>query len=375
MKYQIREVKTKRDIRRFINFPLELYKDCPLYVPMLKMDERKIFKKNYVYNNTCKTVFYLAFDENNKVVGRIEGIIQIAANEKWKQQRVRFTRIDFINDQEVANLLLDAVAAWGKSFGMTEMVGPLGYSDLEREGLLIEGFDKIQTYEEQYNFEYYQHLLDNYGLKKEVDWVEFKIYPPKEVDQRLLKISKLTQKNHGISLYTADKVSTFVKEYKEQFFEIIDTTYNKIYGTVPFTKEMMDASLSNFKLLLRPEDLTVVLDKNKKVIAFGLMFPSISKIVTKYKGRVGLRFLIDFFKNKKNPEIIDLGLIGVLEEYRASGVAAVLMEALFTYMTSQKQVTHLETNLMLETNENILGLTSSFNREYTKRRRCYVKDI
>ena len=375
MKYQIREVKTKRDIRRFINFPLELYKDCPFYVPMLTMDERKIFKKNYVYNNTCKTVFYLAFDENNKVVGRIEGIIQIAANEKWKQQRVRFTRIDFINDQDVANLLLDAVAAWGKSFGMTEMVGPLGYSDLEREGLLIDGFDKIQTYEEQYNFEYYQHLLDNYGLKKEVDWVEFKIYPPKEVDQRLLKISKLTQKNHGISLYTADKVSTFVKEYKEQFFEIIDTTYNKIYGTVPFTKEMMDASLSNFKLLLRPEDLTVVLDKNKKVIGFGLMFPSISKIVTKYKGRVGLRFLIDFFKNKKNPEIIDLGLIGVLEEYRASGVAAVLMEALFTYMASQKQVTHLETNLMLETNENILGLTSSFNREYTKRRRCYVKEI
>ena len=367
MHYQIKEVKSRKDIKQFINFPLELYKDCPLYVPMLLMDERKIFKKNYVYNNTCKTVFYLAINENNKVVGRIEGIIQIAANEKWKQQRVRFTRIDFINDQEVANLLLDAVAAWGKSFGMTELVGPLGYSDLEREGLLVEGFDKIQTYEEQYNFEYYQDRLENYGLKKEVDWLE--------VDQRLLKISKLTQKNHGISLYNADKVSTFIKKYKKEFFEIIDTTYNKIYGTVPFTKEMMDASISNFKLILRPQDLTVVLDKDKKVIGFGLMFPSISKIVAKYKGKIGLRFLIDFFKNKKNPEIIDLGLIGVLEEYRASGVAAVLMEALFTYMTSQAQIKHLETNLMLETNENILGLTSAFEREFTKRRRCYVKDI
>ena len=375
MAYKIKEVKTKKDIKRFINFPLELYKDCPFYVPMLEMEEKKIFKKNYVYNNTCKTIFFLAVDDNDNVVGRIEGIIQVAANEKWKQKRVRFTRIDFINNQEVANLLLDAVVNWGKSFGMTELVGPLGYSDLEREGLLIEGFDQIQTYEEQYNFEYYQHLLDNYGLVKEVDWLEYKIYPPKEVDPRLIKISQLTQKHHGISLYSTDKVSKFIKEYKKQFFDIIDTTYNKIYGTVPFTKEMMDTSISNFKLLLRPQDLVVALDKNKKVVGFGLMFPSISKIVTKYKGKIGLKFLRDFFKNKKDPEIIDLGLIGVLEEYRASGVAAVLIEALFTYLTSQPNVKHLETNLMLETNENILGLTSSFNREFTKRRRCYIKNI
>ena len=200
MTYKIKEVKTKKDIKRFINFPLQLYKDCPFYVPMLEMEEKKIFKKNYVYNNTCKTIFFLALDDNDNVVGRIEGIIQVAANEKWKQKRVRFTRIDFINNQEVANLLLDAVVNWGKSFGMTELVGPLGYSDLEREGLLIEGFDQIQTYEEQYNFEYYQHLLDNYGLVKEVDWLEYKIYPPKEVDPRLIKISQLTQKHHGISL-------------------------------------------------------------------------------------------------------------------------------------------------------------------------------
>lgn len=371
---RIIEVKTLKDQSRFIKFPLSLYKDNEFYVPMLIGDEKKIFKKDYIYNTTCDTVFYLCVDESDKVLGRIEGIIQKAANEKWHQSRVRFTRFDLINDQEVANMLLDAVANWGKEKGMKEIVGPLGYSDLEREGLLIEGFDKIQTYEEQYNFEYYQHLIENYGLKKEVDWLEYKLYPPKTNDPRLELLVEKLKSRFEFTMYQPTNIKKFIKEYKEQFFEIIDITYNKIYGTVPFTEGMMNSSISNFNLLLRPQDVVIVKTKEEKVVGFCLVFPSISKIVTKYKGRIGLRFLIEFLKNKKNPEIIDLGLIGVLPEYSGYGVASILVSAIEKQIIG-KNIKHLETNLMLEENHNILGLMSNFEREFTKKRRCYLKII
>ena len=371
---KIIEVKTNKDIKRFINFPLELYKDCPYYVPMLYGDEKKIFKEDYVYNNTCKTIFYLCVDEKDKVLGRIEGIIQIAANEKWNQKRVRFTRFDSINDQEVANLLFDAVSNWAKEFDIEEIVGPLGYSDLEREGLLIDGFDKLQTYEEQYNYDYYQSLIENYGFSKDVDWIEYRLFQPKEADPRIETLAKKLEERHHIRIYQPNSMGRFIKEYGDQFFEMIDTTYGKLYGTVPFTKEMMESSISNFKLLLRPQDVAVALDKDNKVLGFALMFPSISEVVTKYKGKIGLRFIIDFFRNKRNPKVIDLGLIGILPEYSGYGIATMLVDV-FVRQFIAHPVEHLETNLMLEDNLNILGFMKNFTREYTKRRRCFIKKI
>ena len=373
--FKIIEVKKKSDIKRFIDFPLELYEGCPYYVPMLYSDEKKIFKKNYVYNNTCDTVFYLCVDEKDKVVGRIEGIIQKAANEKWGQKRVRFTRFDCIDNQEVANLLFDEVIKWAKGHGMEEAVGPLGYSDLEREGLLIEGFDQYQTYEEQYNYEYYSKLIDNYGFVKEVDWIEYKVYPAKKVDERLERVADMMMKRNGLTILRPKRsIGAFVKKYKKEFFDIVDSTYNKIYGTVPFTKEMMESSISNFKLILRPQDIGLILDKNGKVCGFALMFPSISKVVTKYKGKMSLGFIIDFLKNKKNPEVLDLGLIGVLPEYTMQGIALVMIASM-TRQLAELNIDHLETNLMLEDNQNILGLMEHFEKEYVKRRRCYVKKI
>ena len=371
---KIIEVKSKRDIKRFINFPLELYKDSLYYVPMLQMDEKKIFQKNYVYNNTCETVFYLCVDDNDKVLGRIEGIIQKAANEKWNQKRVRFTRFDAINDQDVANALFDAVTEWAKPFGIEEIVGPLGYSDLEREGLLIEGFDRIQTYEEQYNYEYYQHLIDNYGFKKDVDWLEYNLYCPKSVDPKVDALVERIQEKYSLRIYHPKNVRKFIKQYRDEFFELIDTTYNKIYGTVPFTEEMMQSSISNFSLILRPQDITVIFNKENKIVAFALMFPSISKVVTKYKGKIGLGFLIDFFKNKKNPEILDLGLIGVLPEYANKGAISIILQNLFHDLI-EHPVKHIETNLMLEENHNILNLMNNLEHDLVKRRRCYIKKI
>ena len=371
---KIIEVKSNRDIKRFINFPLKLYEGNPYYVPMLYGDEKKIFKKNYVYNKTCKIIFFLCVNEKDEVLGRIEGIIQIAANKKWNQSRVRFTRFDCVNDQDVANMLLDALVNWAKPFGIKELVGPLGYSDMEREGLLIDGFDKIQTYEEQYNFEYYQHLLDNYGLKKDVDWIEYKIFLPKKMDERFEKMVLRIKDRYGLRIYQPSNISKFIKQYKKEFFELVDKTYNHIYGTVPFTKEMMDSSISNFTLILRPQDLLVVFNEKNEMVGMALMFPSISEVVTKYKGKITLGFIKEFFKNKKNPKIIDLGLVGVLPEYSSRGVTALIIYTFLNNLIGQP-IEHLETNLMLENNTNILGFMNNFEHELTKKRRCYLKEI
>ena len=157
------KVDNKKEQKRFINFPIKLYDGNKYYVPLLYSSEKEIFKTTYPYNKVCETIFFNAYLDGLHV-GRIQGIIQTPANEKWNQKRVRFTRFDSIDNQEVANALFDAVIKWAKEKGMNEFVGPLGYSDLEREGLLIEGFDQLQTYEEQYNFEYYQRLIENYGF-------------------------------------------------------------------------------------------------------------------------------------------------------------------------------------------------------------------
>ena len=164
---ELREVKTKKEIKDFIEFPLKLYKKCPYFVPPLYSDEKESFKKDYFYYDQCKAIYYNAY-RDGKMVGRIQGILQMAANEKWGQKRVRFSRFDSIDDEEVAFALFDKVTEWAKSFGMTEVVGPLGFSDLEREGLLIEGFDELSTFEEQYNYPYYQKLIENYGFEKVV---------------------------------------------------------------------------------------------------------------------------------------------------------------------------------------------------------------
>lgn len=369
----VKTVETAKERRDFLNFPIKLYKGNPYFVPPLYMDEKKIFRKNYVYNETCDVIFFIAY-RNKKVVGRISGIIQRAANEKWGQKRVRFTRFDAINDQEVANALFDAVVNWAKQKGMTEAVGPLGYSDLEREGLLIEGFDQLSTYEEQYNYDYYQKLIENYGFTKEVDWIEHKLYLPKERDEKLHRVSDMIMQKYGLTLVRAKSINQYIKDYIDQFFEILDKTYVNIYGSVPFTKKMADMMISNFKMIARKDNIATIIDKDNKVVGFAIGFPSIAEIVNKSKGRLTIPFIFRFLKVKKHPKVMDLGLIGVLPEYEPKGIASVMIAALQDTI-ADKNIEHLETNLVLEDNFHSLNLQKRFDRVMHKRRRSFIKQI
>ena len=233
------EVKTKKQQREFLDFPLDMYKDNPYFVPPLYGDEKKIFSKNYVYNDTCEHVYFNAY-RDGKMVGRISGILQKSSNEIRNEKRVRFTRFDSIDDQEVASALFKAVEDWARSKGMDTVCGPLGFSDLEREGLLIEGFDQLSTFEEQYNAEYYGRLIENCGYAKEVDWLESKIYRPVEPDESFAKMSDFIMKRYNLRFGEAKNVNDFINRYGDDFFKLLDEGYSHLYGTVPFTKGMKD---------------------------------------------------------------------------------------------------------------------------------------
>ena len=263
---QILPVTTKKQRKQFVEFPLKLYKGNPYYVPPLYADEMAMFKDDFTYNDQSKSAFFLAY-RDGEVVGRIHGIWQFAANEKWGQSRVRFTRFESINDQEVANALLSAVEDWGKSLGMSEIVGPLGYSDMEREGLLVEGFDQLATFEENYNFDYYQTLIENYGYQKDVDWTGNKLYLPKGgIDPKIKTISDKMLEKYNLHFCTETNKSKFLKKYVDKIFAIWEDTYSKIYGTVPFSKRVMEGVYDQFVLMVKPKYVPLILDENDNVI-------------------------------------------------------------------------------------------------------------
>ena len=370
---QIKEVKSKKDIKEFINFPLRLYKNNPYFVPPLYGGERDLFKKETVYSEQAESIFYIA-TKNGKTVGRIQGILQRVANKKWNQKRVRFTRFDSIDDQEVANALLNAVEDWASKKGMEEVVGPLGYSDLDREGLLVEGFDQISTFEEQYNHPYYATLIENCGYRKEVDWVEYKLYAPEKVDERIEKISNLMMEKYGLRLVSAKNSRDFVKKWGNEFFEVLDKTYVEIYQSVPFTSKMKKDLINNFKLILNVNYATVILDKNDKIVGFGLAFPSIGKALKKSGGRLTPTAIVKTLKAIKRPKVIDLALIGVIPEYRNKAIATAIISGMIK-MLSNGDIEYAETNLNLEENANIRNQWKAFRSVQHKRRRSYVKKI
>lgn len=370
----VREVATKKEQKEFIQFPLKIYKDNPYFVPPLYGDEKKMFAKNFVYRNTCDTIHLNAYDENGVMVGRITGFIQKAANEKNGEKRVRFTHFDAIDNSEVAKALFSYVENWAKEKGMDTVCGPLGYSDLEREGLLVEGFDQLSTFEEQYNAPYYQTLIEDLGYEKEVDWTESKISLPDEGIEEMHKMADFVMNRYNLHFGTAKNIGEFIDKYGEGFFELLDVAYDKLYGTVPFTKEMKDMMISNFKLIVDLKHVAVILDENEKIVCLGICFPSIARAVQKSQGHLTPAALIRLLKAIKHPKVIDLGLIAVEPSYINRGVSSVVSSELMK-MLADPEIEYAETNLNLENNFAIQNQWKRFKRVDHKRRRAYVKKL
>ena len=372
---EIREVKTKKDIKAFIELPLEMYKGNPYFVPPLYSSERVIFKKKNPYTSSSETSFFLAY-KDGKLVGRISGIIQKDANHKWNRSRVRFTRFDSIDDQEVADALFSAVEKWAKEKGMNEICGPLGYNDLEREGLLVEGFNELATFEEQYNAEYYEKLVLNHGFKQEVEWIENEIRMPKDPSEieKIQRISNLVMKKYNLHYVQESSVRKFVRKHRKDFFSLMEDAYSELYGTCPIRKEVEDDILTGFKLLLKSDNIIGIYNEKNEMVSFALYLPSIAKAVQPSGGRLTPKALVRILKARNNPNILDMALIGVRRDFRNCGIPAMLLAKGIEILKTD-QYDHFETNLQLTTNLNIITLFNHFDKRLHKRRRSYCKSI
>ena len=368
-------VTTRAQRKAFVEFPLKLYKNHPCFVPPLYGDEMAQFKKNHAYSDTCNTVFFLAVQEK-KVVGRIQGILQRQSNELRSEKRVRFTRFDAIDDVTVAKALFDAVENWAREQGMDSVCGPLGYSDLEREGLLIDGFDQLSTFEEQYNYDYYPALLEACGYGKEIDWLEFKLKAPSNPNPMLGRVAERALELSGLHVVDTSKMSKrkYIDTYKDGFFDCLDECYRHLFGTVPFTENMKKQMIDQFMLILNKEYLMILCDESERVVAFALCIPGIGEALQKSGGRLTPAAICRVLHAAKKPRTLDLGLIAVRPAYQAAGVNAVMLHRMIEYLQSGK-VEYAETNLNLETNTQVMAQWKYFDTIQHKRRRCYIKKI
>lgn len=366
-------VKTKRDIKEFIELPLRLYRGCEYFVPSLYSDEKKLLKSGG-NSDTCESAFFLAV-RDGKTVGRIQGILQKQYNELHGERRVRFTRFDVVDDLDVSAALFRAVEEWASSLGMSEVCGPLGFTDMDREGLLVEGFCEDSTYEEQYNYEYYAKHIEAAGYKKEVDWLEFELRAPEKknpmlekVAARALEINKLHIADTNISK------KKYIEKYADSFFDCLDECYSKLYGTVPISPLQRKELIEQFILIINIKFAVFICDENERVVAFGLCFPSIGDAIKKSGGRLTPSALIRLLCAVKSTKRVDLGLVAVRPEYQNSGVNAVLINGIADMLLSG-EIEKCETNLNLETNTAVIAQWKHFNSRQHKRRRSYIKNI
>lgn len=370
---EVRQISSKRDKKKFFKFLIDLYKDNKYACPNLYMDEFAEFdpEVNDAFRFAdCK--MFLAY-KDGKIAGRIAGIWHRGANEKSGLKQLRFTRFDVIDDFEVTKALFAELFKWAKELGMEEIIGPISFSDLNEEGMLIEGFDKPSTYIEIYNHPYYVEHMQRLGAYKVVDWDCFRITIPKTIDERLLRLSDAIARKNGYTfadvgyLYKHDRAK--LSDYIMQCLDILDDVYSPLYGTSPLNEKQKRREMASIYQVIVPEFAAVIL-KDDKVIAYGFMMPSMFNVLQKAKGHIIPFGLIPYIKAMKHIEVADFMSIGVTPEHKNKGAVALIVSHCLQGLI-QHNVKFAETGPMLETNRNIQNLWNNFEYEVAKRRRCW----
>ena len=372
----VKEVTSKCQLRKFVQFGNDIYKGNPYYCPPMFFDEMNIFNpKMNPALEVCEYVAYMAY-RNDEIVGRIVGIINHRANEAWNVKKCRFGWFDFIDDYEVFKTLLDKVAEWGRSKGMHELNGPVGFTDFDKAGLLIEGFDQNVTLANLYNHPYYVSHYERYGMLKEADWIELQIQAPREAPERVKRIAKLVSERFNLKVAKVRSVRELKKRFGYTYFDVFDEAYQKLYNFQPLTDRQKRYYSDMFFPFLNFDFVSIVVDENDRIVGVGVGMPSISAALRKCGGKLfpfGWIHLIKALKAKKIADF-ELLLIAVRPEYQDMGVNALIIDDMAPYF-AQYEVVRVETNSILEDNHKSLGNFLMFPHIQHKRRRAFIKPL
>ena len=377
MSIEIKKVSSKKELKKFIRFNYELYKDNPYSVPDLYDDMLGTFDKNknaaFAY---CDADFFLAYKEG-KLVGRVAALINKKANKIWNEKTVRLGWIDLYDDIEISKALLETVEKWGKERGMKKIQGPLGFTDFDAEGMLVDGFDQLSTMATIYNYPYYPVHLKELGFEKDVDWVEFKIYIPDAIPEKHKRISEIIQKKYDLKIkkYTSGK--KIAEDYGQAIFELMNEAYQPLYGFAPLSQEQIDQYVKMYLPIVDLRMVTLITDSSDRLVAVGLSMPSLSEALQKAKGKLfpfGWFYLLKALFFKKRAKMLDLLLVAVKPEYQNKGVNALLFADLIP-IYKKLGFQYAESNPELELNDKVQAQWTYFNTEQHKRRRAFTKKL
>ena len=372
---EIKTVTNHKELVQFVQFYYDLYRGNDCVVPFLFNDEMATLSrdKNPSFE-CCESEYFMAF-RDGKMVGRAAAIINHRANERWNRKQVRFGWFDFVDDLEVSTALLKAVEEWGRQRGMTEIAGPLGFIDTDREGMLVEGFDELSTMYINYNYPYYpQHMEQIGGFEKDNDYVELRVKVPETVPEKFSKITEMVRKRYGLRVHKFTRKELIAGGYGRQVFNLLNATYKDLYGFSQLSERQIDKLVNSYIRIADLNLVTAVMDGDK-MVGFGITFPSFSRAMQKTRDGRFLPFgwwhMLKILKWHQTP-IVDLLLIGVLPEYRAKGANALIFDDLIRWF-QRYRFEYAETGPQMESNESVLSQWQYLEHRQHRRHRCYRK--
>jgi hypothetical protein len=371
----IKEVTSRSMLKTFIDFPTHLLKHYPAFTPAIFEDElQNLNPKKNPAHRYCDTKLFLAY-QNNKVVGRVCGIINHYSNTKYKEKRLRFNRIDFIEDYDVFESLMHGLKTYALANQLDTLVGPLGFSDQDKEGLLTEGFDERNMFVTLYSPSYYVGFFERYGFVKDATWNEYQIKVPLRIPEHLLRVVERIQERHDFRLVTIPKKNkSLLGPYIKKILALMNLTYGHLYGYVPVEEELMDHLVNQYLPLIQLDYLQLIVDSKNDLIAFGLMIPSPVMALKKHDGHLFPFGFIDFFSQLKSSKVLDMLLVAVHPDYKQTGVLAMIFVEGIKQAIKHK-IDYAETGPELAYNQDIQSLWKHFETRHHKSRSAFIKKI
>lgn len=368
---------SRRDINKFVKFHNEMYANCKFAIPELYFDQQTTLSEKNAAREFCDSQMFMAY-KDGKPVGRVVAIINHKANEAWGSKCVRFGWIDFVDDREVSKALISQVEEWGKERGMKEIQGPLGFTDMDPEGMLYEGHDEIGTMVTIYNHHYYVDHMEALGFEKAADWVEWRLIVPREtgVPERLMKVSAIVEKKFGAQIKKYKTCKAIKKAYGREIFEVINSAFSQLFGYSELSEKQIDQYINQYMSFVDPKLVSTIEDKDGRLIAVGICMPSLSEAIQKSKGKLfpfGWYHMIKALR-WKHVNHLEMLLIAVRPEWQSKGVNALFFKDLLPYFISEGYE-WCETSVELETNEKVQNQWIYFDGRIHKRRRCWKKAI